>query len=96
VRHLPSVRASLPSGETGNLGPKLGPTGGIFQPTMVRKLRQINESLIGYEPEGREFESLRSTILSHSFRFFLSSQELGRSGTRRHHRPVIVLAFEYF
>ena len=27
---------------------------------MVRKLRQINESLIGYEPEGREFESLRA------------------------------------
>ena len=33
---------------------------GLFQPKMVRKLRQINESLIGYEPEGREFESLRA------------------------------------
>ena len=27
---------------------------------MARKLRQINESLNGYEPEGREFESLRA------------------------------------
>ena len=33
---------------------------GLFQPILVRKLRQINESLIGYEPEGREFESLRA------------------------------------
>ena len=33
---------------------------GLFQPKMARKLRQINESLIGYEPEGREFESLRA------------------------------------
>ena len=32
---------------------------GLFSPKMVGKLRQINESLIGYEPEGREFESLR-------------------------------------
>jgi hypothetical protein len=31
---------------------------GLFQSKMVRKLRQINESLIGYEPKGREFESL--------------------------------------
>ena len=27
---------------------------------MVRKLHQINESVDGYEPEGREFESLRA------------------------------------
>ena len=31
---------------------------------MARKLRQINDSLIGYEPEGREFESSGRTILS--------------------------------
>jgi endogenous inhibitor of DNA gyrase (YacG/DUF329 family) len=31
-----------------------------FQLKMVRKLRQINESVDGYEPEGREFESLRA------------------------------------
>src|SRR5438445_13731912 len=30
---------------------------------MVRKLHQINESVDGYEPEGREFESLRAPIL---------------------------------
>jgi hypothetical protein len=33
---------------------------------MARKLRQINDSLIGYEPEGREFESLRA---HHSFNY---------------------------
>jgi hypothetical protein len=33
---------------------------------LVRKLRQINESLIGYEPEGREFESLRAHHSHHS------------------------------
>jgi hypothetical protein len=27
---------------------------------MARKLRQINEKLNGYEPEGQEFESLRA------------------------------------
>ena len=32
----------------------------LFWPKLVRKLRQINESLNGYEPEGREFESLRA------------------------------------
>jgi hypothetical protein len=34
---------------------------GLFQLKMVRKLRQINESLIGYEPEGREFLSRGSS-----------------------------------
>lgn len=32
----------------------------IFQPKLVRKLRQINEKLAGYEPIGREFESFRA------------------------------------
>jgi hypothetical protein len=40
---------------------------GLFQPKTVRKLRQINESFIGYEPEGREFESLRA---HHSYPVF--------------------------
>ena len=35
---------------------------------MARKLRQINESLNGYEPEGREFESLRAHHLYCGFR----------------------------
>jgi hypothetical protein len=39
---------------------------------MVRKLRQINESLNGYEPEGREFESLRA---HHSFQWLTRSSE---------------------
>ena len=32
----------------------------LFCPKMARKLRQINEKLNGYEPEDREFESLRA------------------------------------
>jgi hypothetical protein len=36
---------------------------------MARKLRWINQSLHGYEPEGREFESLRA----HHFPRLLSS-----------------------
>ena len=39
---------------------------GRFQPILVRKLCQINESLIGYEREGREFESSWRTILVRS------------------------------
>ena len=60
------------------LGPKLGPFGSYFQSKTARKLRQINESLGGYEPEGREFESLRARhSLSMYFVYLLRSQKSG-------------------
>ena len=43
------------------LGPNLGPTSVAFSPALARKLRQINEDVDGYEPEGRGFESLRAS-----------------------------------
>ena len=42
------------------LGPRLGPTSIRFLHLLARKLRQINENVDGYEPEGRGFESLRA------------------------------------
>ena len=58
---LPSAN-SYRSFSCQTLGPKLGQTNlsVIFQPKLVRKLRQINEKLAGYEPIGREFESFRA------------------------------------
>jgi hypothetical protein len=60
---------------------------GLFQPILVRKLRQINESLIGYEPEGRELESLRRTIVpsrGHALTPFVDSA-IGVDGETHHH-----------
>ena len=42
-----------------DLGPNLGPTEAA---TMIRNLRQIDEGLLGYEPRGRGFESLRARL----------------------------------
>jgi len=40
---------------------------------MARKSRQINEKLNGYEPEGREFESLRAHHLLNNLGYPLRS-----------------------
>jgi hypothetical protein len=52
---------------------------------MARKLRRINESLIGYEPEGREFESLRAHHSSPTFRSHLSQK------ARKMGHPAVLL-----
>ena len=39
------------------MGPTLGPSGGPFWSPPSRKLRRVNESVDGYEPGGRTFES---------------------------------------
>ena len=68
------------------LGP-LGPTWVQlrvrFGPKMVRKLRRINEGLNGYEPEGREFESLRA----HHFPPFIFLRCALRSSSARRSSP---------
>jgi hypothetical protein len=59
---------------------------------MARKLRQINESLIGYEPEGREFESLRA---HHSYQIVAAEipiAELGPLGPTVKLSPALLAA----
>src|SRR5205814_8297317 len=51
-----------------------------FQLKLLRKLRQTNETLIGYEPEGREFESLRARHSFHAVTKKFPTSVLGAMG----------------
>jgi hypothetical protein len=54
---------------------------GLFQPKVARKLRQINDSLIGYEPEGRHFpnpqKSARNPLLGPEVNYGRGSPQPG-------------------
>jgi hypothetical protein len=65
---------------------------GLFQPKMARKLRQINESLIGYEPEGRELESLRAHHSSQIVAADFPISELGPLGPTVKESPALFAA----
>src|SRR5438045_4156229 len=57
---------------------------------MVRKLHQINESVDGYEPEGREFESLRARHSFHAVAKKFPTSGLGRLGPTSKFNPTLL------
>ena len=52
----------------------------LFCLKMARKSRRTNKSVYGYEPEGREFESLRARHSFHALREFVSTHNVDPSG----------------
>ena len=52
----------------------------LFCLKMARKSRRTNKSVYGYEPEGREFESLRARHSFQALREFVSTHNVDPSG----------------